>query len=86
MKEVIPSLLKLMKWFKRKQNVQVEDVVLVRDEMAARQTHKYSRIVKVHSGTDRMVQSTDIKYKFCLGRKCLNNYPAHPQTDNGGSY
>jgi hypothetical protein len=47
-----------------KQNMQVRDVVIRRDEMAAGQTHKYTHVIEVHNGTDKMVRSADIEYKL----------------------
>jgi hypothetical protein len=68
-----------------KQNVLEGDVVLRKDETAASQTHKYGCVFKVHNGTDRMVWSTDMKYKL-LGEEKVqsNNYPTHKKTDHGG--
>ncbi len=65
MKELFPSLLKQMKWFKFNRNVRVGDVMHRRDETAAVQTPKYAHVVKVHNGTDGMVvRSVDIEYKL----------------------
>ncbi len=49
-----------MKWFKYKPNVQVRNMVLT----AARQTHKYARVISMHNGADGMVQSVDIEHKL----------------------
>jgi hypothetical protein len=54
-KEVFPSLLKQTKWFKYKQDVQEGDGSFRRDETAARQTHTYAHVVRVHNGTDGKV-------------------------------
>ncbi len=65
MKELFPSLLKQMKWFKFNRNERVGDVMHRRDETAAVQTPKYARVVKVNNGTDVMVvRYVDIEYKL----------------------
>jgi hypothetical protein len=39
-------------------------MVLRRDETAARQTHKYAHVIRVHNRTDRMVRSGDTEYNY----------------------
>jgi hypothetical protein len=41
----------------------VGDVVLRKDETAAGQMYKYSRIVGVHVGMDGKVRSANVEYK-----------------------
>jgi hypothetical protein len=62
-KEVFPSLLKQQKWFKYKRDTKIGDIVLRKDETAAGQTYKYTRVTKVHVGTDGKVRAADIEYK-----------------------
>jgi hypothetical protein len=63
-KEVFPELLKQRKWTKDKRDVRVGDIVLRKDETAAGQTYKYTRVIKVHVRTDGRVRSADIEYRL----------------------
>jgi hypothetical protein len=62
-KEVFPSLLKQLKWYKYKRDAKVGDIVLRKDETEAGQTYKYVRVTNVHIGTDGKVRAADIEYK-----------------------
>ncbi len=62
MTEIVPSLVKQRKWYKRE--AKVGNVVLRKDETAAGRTYKYSRVVGVHIGLDGRVRSADVEYKI----------------------
>jgi hypothetical protein len=62
--EVFPERLKQSKWKQDKRDLKVGDVVLRKDETAAGQTYKYSKVVRVHTSTDGKVRATDIEYKL----------------------
>ncbi len=63
-REIFSSLFKQNKWYKYKRNVQVGNVVLRREKTAPGQSHKYAYVIKVHKGTDGMVQSANVEYKL----------------------
>jgi hypothetical protein len=44
--------------------MKVGDVILRKDETAARQTYKYAQVVSVHTGLDGKVRSADVEYKI----------------------
>jgi hypothetical protein len=52
------------KLFKYKGNVRVGKIMLWKDEMAAVQTYKYARLIKVHKSMEEIVCSADVKYKL----------------------
>jgi hypothetical protein len=62
--EVFPEMLKQHKWTWDRKDVKVGDIVLRKDETAAGQTYKYSRVTKVHVSADGQVRSADIEYKL----------------------
>ncbi len=48
MQELFPSLLMKRKWFRYKRDLKVGDIILRKDKIAAGQTYKYARVMKVH--------------------------------------
>jgi hypothetical protein len=63
-REVFPGLLKQTEWTRNKMDVKIGDIVLRKDETAAGQTYKYTRVIKVHVGTDGRVRAADIEYRL----------------------
>ncbi len=61
---MFPERLKQSKWKQERRDLKVGDVVLRKDETAAGQTYKYSRVTKVHTSADGKVRAADIEYKL----------------------
>lgn len=60
-KEYISSLQTRPKWQEKMQNLQVNDIVLIRDENQPPCKWPLARIVKVHPGVDDLVRVVDVK-------------------------
>ena len=63
MKEYLPELQRRYKWSTKRRNVQVGDLVLIKDENTPRGLWPLGLVIEIHEGRDKMVRSVKVKTK-----------------------
>ena len=72
MQHYFPSLLIRQKWHTQKRNVQVGDIVLIRDLNAVRGEWRLGEVVKIRpSGGDNIVRDVDVRYKIPTRKRSM---------------
>ena len=63
LREYLPELQRRNKWYKKRRNVEIGDLVLIADENTPRGLWPLGRVVSVNEGRDGLVRSARVKTK-----------------------